>query len=211
MENTIIDRYLDAKEMVIRAGFSSEIDWQDDVSFSEVTEPDFLREAAWVVLSSGMRESVVRGKFPDISSAFYSWTSAQQIVHNVGRCRRLALKAFSHGPKIEAIITIARRIDGEGFESFTSRIQQDGIDFITSLPFMGPATSYHLAKNIGLDVVKPDRHLLRVAAAAGYPSPTSLCEDISKLVGDKVSVVDLVIWRFATLNPGYEAVFSFTT
>jgi hypothetical protein len=68
---------------------------------------------------------------------------------------------------------------------------------------MGPATSHHLAKNIGLDVVKADRHLLRIAEKAGYNCPDELCETISEYVGDKKSVVDVVIWRFAATQSNY--------
>ena len=208
MKNTVLINYLEAKEAVIRAGFSAELDWQEDIRFSGVTESDFLREAAWVVLSSGMRESVIRNKFPEISNAFYSWESATRINYNANSCRQKALSSFSHKGKIDAIISIAREIHKITYQSFRNNIECQGIDFIQRFPYMGPATSFHLAKNIGLDVVKPDRHLLRVAAAAGYDSPHSLCKEISELCGDSISLVDIVIWRFATLNPRYQEVFS---
>ena len=204
----IVEIYLNAKEAVIEEGFAAEIDWQSKIRFSEITETDFLREAAWVVLSSGMREAVIRLKFPAISAAFYFWQSAKQVVRNSEECRGGALKIFRHRQKINAIINIAEQVSTQGFEIFKTRIQKKGIEFIQTLPFMGPATSYHLAKNMGLDVVKPDRHLVRVAAAAGYENPRLLCEEISKLVGDRISVIDLVIWRFATLNPNYLEYFS---
>jgi hypothetical protein len=209
--NAILDRYLSAKEVVANAGYSSEIDWQSDVCVSEVAESDFLREAAWVVLSCGMRESVVRSKFPAITEAFCSWESAHRIVRNADRCRKKALSAFSHCGKIDAIISIARRVQSTGYGVFRSCVEKQGIEFIRTLPFMGPVTSFHLAKNIGLNVAKPDRHLVRVATAAGYESPAALCEDISRFVGDSVPVVDIVIWRFATLNPQYEDFFSIPT
>ena len=204
----IIEIYMKAKEAVIGEGFVAEIDWQDGIRFSQIGESDFLREAAWVVLSSGMREAVIRLKFPAMSEAFYFWRSANQVVKNLEQCRIRALAVFRHRQKINAIITIAERIYAQGFEIFKTRIQSEGVEFIQTLPFMGPATSYHLAKNIGLDLVKPDRHLLRVAAAAGYASPQLLCQDISEAVGDRVSVIDLVIWRFATLNSNYAEHFS---
>jgi hypothetical protein len=204
----IVERYLKAKEAVLKGGFAAEIDWQDKIRFPDITEADFLREAAWVVLSSGMREAVIRQKFPAISAAFYYWRSANQIVRNSEKCRGRALTIFGHRQKIDAINKIAEQISVQGFEIFKNRIQNKGIEFIQTLPFMGPATSYHLAKNIGLDVVKPDRHLVRVAAAAGYDNPRLLCEEISKLVGDRLSVIDLVIWRFATLNSNYLEYFS---
>lgn len=203
----VVENYIAAKESVIAKGFAVEIDWQDEVSFSRLAESDFLREAAWVVLSSGMRETVIRKKFLAISKAFYDWGSADLIVRNSEQCVARALEAFRHQGKIDAIIAIAQQIHTQGFESFKSCIQSEGLEFIQTLPFMGPATSYHLAKNIGLDVVKPDRHLVRVAAALGYESPKLLCEEIAESVGDRVCVVDLVIWRFATLNPNYTEYF----
>ena len=202
-QKKIVEIYMKVKEAVIEKGFAAEIDWQDGIRFSQTSESDFLREAAWVVLSSGMRETVIRQKFPAISEAFFFWRSASHIVRKLEQCRARALAIFRHRQKIKAIITIAEQIHVQGFEIFKTSIQRRGVEFIQTLPFMGPATSYHLAKNIGLDVVKPDRHLLRVAAVAGYDSPRLLCQSISESVGDRVSVIDLVIWRFATLNRNY--------
>ena len=64
------ERYLEAKETIIDLGFAEEIDWQENLDFSKIWESDFLREMAWVILSSGLREAVIRNKFPEISRAF---------------------------------------------------------------------------------------------------------------------------------------------
>ena len=204
----LAEAYLSAKESVIACGFAHEVDWQDGVRFSDLTETGFLREAAWVVLSSGMAESVIRAKFGSISDVFLQWQSASAIVAQASKCRAAALRVFGHMAKIDAIITIAKRVFGTGFQAFAATVVKEGVEFLRTLPYMGPATSYHLAKNIGLDVVKPDRHLTRVAVAAGYESPRLLCEQISQIIGDRVAVVDLVIWRFATLNPRYAEYFA---
>ena len=76
---TLASIYMDLKEFVIRAGYDHEVDWQSDLNFECTTETDFLREAAWVVLSSGFRESVVRECFQRVSEAFLGWSSAKQI------------------------------------------------------------------------------------------------------------------------------------
>jgi hypothetical protein len=110
---------------------------------------------------------------------------------------------FGHRRKIEAIVKIAATIDRTGFEALKQEIARRGVDRLRDFPYMGPATSYHLAKNVGMDVAKPDRHLVRIARASGYVCPESLCRDISRAVGDRVSVIDLVLWRFATLVPHY--------
>ena len=47
--------YMDAKELVIAAGFAEEIDWQASVQFENITEQDFLREGAWVMMLPRIR------------------------------------------------------------------------------------------------------------------------------------------------------------
>jgi len=201
----IIDFYLLAKSVVVAEGFAREIQWQDGIRISALAESDFLREAAWVVLSAGMREEIVRRKFGAISIAFCNWLSAREIVVNAGCCRRAACGIFNHPKKIESILEIARRVEGLGFDVFRSKLDVEGVGFLRSLPYMGPATSCHLAKNIGLDVAKPDRHLTRMSVLAGYNGPEQMCLAISEAVGDRLSVVDLVMWRYATVNPGYRS------
>ena len=200
--------YKVAKESIIRLGYSSELQWQKTVRFEETTETDFLREAAWVVLSCGMRETVVRRKFPGVSSAFFDWDSADKIVAHTRQCCDAALHHFGHEKKIKAIADIAVHLTERGFQSVMLGIQRKGIHYITQLPYMGPATSYHFAKNIGLPVAKPDRHLWRIARETGYSSPEALCADIAEIVGDTIPVVDLVLWRYATLNSNYLELFS---
>lgn len=199
----VVRAYRAAKVAVIKSGFAREVEWQKKLSFDELEESSFLRESAWVVLSSGMRESVVRAKFPQVSSAFFDWQSAACIWTNRCTCRKRALESFNHQGKIDAIITICGRVQTIGFEKVKEGIRTRSMPYIQEFPYMGPATSYHLAKNIGLPVAKPDRHLTRVAKALGYATPAELCSDISAAVGDRVPVVDLVIWRYATLKSDY--------
>lgn len=195
--------YLDAKRKVLDSGYAYEVDWQDDRSIRGLSESDFLSEAAWVVLSAGMREAVIRKLFPRVSRAFFNWTSAQAIVRNEAKCRADALRVFNHKGKINALIQIAATVHALGYNTVQKRLAADGLAFICELPYMGPATSYHLAKNLGLDVVKPDRHLLRVAKATSFPTPDELCRTIAAFTGERLSVVDLVIWRYATLDRQY--------
>lgn len=200
--------YLDAKEYVIAAGFAEEIDWQSEVTLEETTEAGFLREAAWVVLSSGFRESTVRRFFPRVSSAFFDWVDATAIALRIDECREAALQAFANRRKIDAIATIVIQVAEAGIECIKAQIHDRGTEFLQELPFVGPVTALHLAKNLGAPVAKPDRHLLRVTEAAGYESPQQLCLDISDWIGDSVAVVDLVLWRYATLSRDHASAIS---
>jgi hypothetical protein len=199
----LVSVYRIAKQYVLDHGYSAEIEWQDNLRFDRVTEQEFLAESAWVVLSSGMREKVIRKLFGDITTAFYKWQSASAITRDANSCIDAAIKIFGHHRKIKAIAEIAATIDIHGFETIKQEIACKGVDRIREFPYMGPTTSYHLAKNLGMDVAKPDRHLLRIALATGYASPDELCRDLSDAVGDRVSVIDLVLWRYATIAPQY--------
>jgi hypothetical protein len=204
---TLVESYLIAKGAIIELGYAGEIDWQSGLNLASLTERDFLREAAWVIVASGIREAVVRKKFTQLSNAFYGFRSGRIISRNRERCRSKAMEAFRHSGKIEAILAVASEVASRGFREVKLLLATNAIEYIKTLPYLGPATSFHLAKNIGLDVVKPDRHLLRVAEVVGYPSPQQLCEAIASAVGDRICVVDLVIWRFATIFPNYTSHF----
>jgi hypothetical protein len=199
----LIEAYVDAKVAITKGGFGHEIDWQYLLDFEAIGESQFLQELAWVVLNSGMREMVVRKRFGGVAAAYLHWESASRIAANSESCREAALCEFGHRGKIDAIISAARRVDCVGFNQIKAEIADRGASYLESFDFIGRVTSLHLAKNLGLDVVKPDRHLCRVAEVAGYDSPATMCRFISEETGDKVSVVDLVIWRYATVTGDY--------
>jgi hypothetical protein len=203
----LTERYLTARETLLSLGFADEADWQESRSLPNLSEREFLRQAAWTILASGFREATVRNLFPRISRAFLNWTNAQRIARNRKVCERNATKVFNYPGKIQAIGSLCERVAYEGFSKIRTNIQLYGIEFLQSFAFIGPITSYHLGKNIGLDLVKPDRHLTRLARATGFPSPTHLCLAIAELTGDKLAVVDIVLWRYATVRPDFLSLF----
>jgi len=199
----LCDKYLLAKQHVLSEGYEHEILWQLDRQNRTVTETEFLKEASWVVLSSGMSERVVRAVFPKISKAFLYWTSASEIAAEKLRCRRNAMKTFGHEGKINAIIDIACRVNEEGFNIVEDAVGRGDVNFFQQFPYLGPATSAHLAKNLGLSIAKPDRHLKRIADLYNYTDVNTMCSEIALEVGDDVSEIDLVLWRFATIERDY--------
>jgi endonuclease III len=203
LPNHIAARYLDAKDYLLESGYATEIDWQDDVDIGGLTEMSFLREAAWVVLSAGMAERVVRSVFPQVTKSFCDWASASSIVRNSVECRTRAMQVFRHRGKVDAILKIAYRAHRLGFPEIHGRIIRSGPVFLRTLPYIGKVTAFHLAKNIGIDVAKPDRHLTRVSTLLGFSSPSELCSLLAEELAEKRAVVDLVIWRFATVRPDY--------
>lgn len=191
--------YLIAKKRLIETGFADEIDWQYGSCLNSLNEEIFLQEVAWVILNSGMKETVIRNKFAAICNAFCNLKSAKDIVENVDKCRENALKEFNHTGKIDSIINIAIEVNSEGFSTVHHKIQQHGLEYLRHFPYLGPITSIHLAKNIGIPIAKPDRHMTRLAINFGYNDVQHLCKDISDLTSDPVAVIDIVLWRFTTL------------
>ena len=92
--------YLDIKERLLADGFAPKLIGRRTFTFARCTESEFLQEAAWVVLNSGMRESVIREKFPAISDCFLNWQSATMISDKRKSCRSRALRLFGHERKI---------------------------------------------------------------------------------------------------------------
>jgi len=88
-------------------------------------------------------------------------------------------------------------IRDQGFEAFKTRVTSEGIDALTRLPFIGSITKKHLARNIGLlDVAKDDVWLVRLAKEFDASSVDELGDFLSKEFGEKVGVVDLILWRY---------------
>jgi hypothetical protein len=146
---------------------------------------------------------VIRSKFPAISESFLHWRAALDIVHSAERCFHSALQHFGHESKIRAICNVAELVNNKGFNTVVEEIEGDPFTALQQFPFIGPITTFHLAKNLGIRVAKPDRHLSRLAECCGYSDTQALCMNIALFTGDPVDVVDVVLWRFATITADY--------
>jgi hypothetical protein len=142
----------------------------------------FAVEAIYVICNSGMKQQVAQKIFDKVMLALRSGQSAT--------------KYFGHKGKVGAIDLIWKN-QRDLFKQYQDA--QDKLTFLESLPWVGGITKWHLAKNLGMDVVKPDRHLVRIASSYDT-TPQEMCERLSKASGDKVSLVDYVIWRAANMK-----------
>ena len=149
-----------------------------------------------------MRESVISRKFGKISDAFLHWTSGIAIDARKDCCRSAALAVFGHAGKLTPSYDLLRQLLPKDSVGFAASLRKRS-KLPTALFIHRPATSLHLAKNLGLNVVKPDRHLVRISSALGYQSPDDMCQQLSTVLGEKVCVIDIVFWRFATINARY--------
>jgi hypothetical protein len=201
----ILKYYYEAKERVYRDGYYSEIYWQEKQDPAKISTKKYYSEYSWVVLSSGMRETVIRNKFIRLTQIFGNWnprfvTDSREIV------QQCALQEFNNLPKIRALILMADYLNLNPIQLEIENISTLGYSYLQKFPFLGPATSLHFAKNLGFTTSKPDRHLIRISSMFGYECPVNFCKIISEITGEKESVIDIVLWRFATLEKNYLAV-----
>lgn len=177
------DEYLCLKEALIRAGYKKEITWAETVKPPQ-TPLGFFHEYAWVVLNSGMKNQVAR-------SIWYGVLGALE--------RNWTVRAVFNHPGKSAAIQEAWDNREKLFQEYRSQPTAKLLDWLQALPWIGPITKFHLAKNLGLDFCKPDRHLVRLAGRHGK-TPEELCGELARATGDRIGTVDLVIWRAANLG-----------
>jgi hypothetical protein len=105
-------------------------------------------------------------------------------------------RTFKHHNKVSAINTIFRDRE-KYFQAY--RDAEDKITYLQTLPHIGPVIKFHLAKNLGIDGAKPDRHLERIARHYGTDT-FALCDSLAKQVHLKKNTVDYVLWRASHLR-----------
>jgi len=191
MKKDLIEFYKHAKKVCISEGFEEEIQMVEERRFDQITSDDFFREYAWVVINSGISNKAAISVFRKLME-----TRNIAVVKHPGK--RKALE------KADASYLI-------WFGALKSYLKTDEekIRYIQTLPYMGPATSYHLARNLGLDYAKPDRHLVRIAWLFGFTKRIGsniiydvqeMCKEISSETGDRIGTIDVVLWRYSLLN-----------
>jgi hypothetical protein len=175
------DTYLAVKEKIINAGYANEIEWAENLKLCDNAD-DFFCQYMWVILNSGMKNQVARS----IEEKIYQAWEAQQKAGYV----------FGHKGKAAAIEQVK---EYRGFYFSEYLRAENKIEFLKTLPWIGDITKYHLAKNLGHDCCKPDRHLMRIARAS-ETTPDELCKSLSASTGDKIATIDSILWRAGNLG-----------
>ena len=168
--------YQDIKAQVIEAGFANEIEWASEIKLCN-DSTEFAFEAIWVICNSGMKYKIASQIYASILTAITNNTPIETV--------------FNHKGKVKAIKYILE-FRNSLFQTFLEA--EDKISYLETLPYIGKITKYHLARNLGLDVCKPDRHLERIAQHYRV-TPLQLCEKLSQETGDRIGVVDIILWR----------------
>lgn len=173
-------KYLRIKEKLANTEFKKDIEWCENLLPCK-DAINFWIEYTFVICNSGMKNTIAVVIFNKIMKAYESGEKASNV--------------FGHKGKANAIDTGWTKRE----EYFSGWVKSDSnIDYLETLPWIGKIIKYHLAKNLGMDVCKPDRHLVRIAKKYNL-SPKELCSQLANKTGDKVSLVDLILWKAGSL------------
>jgi hypothetical protein len=167
-----------------------DLDWSESVQ-APATAEAFAREAIFVIANSGMKHTIAQRIFLKSMQALVDGTPV--------------LEVFRHPGKAAAFENIWRNRE-RLFEGFIAT--QEPLTYLRALPHIGKITVYHLAKNLGLNLAKPDRHLERLADRAGC-STQELCERLAAETGYRAATIDTILWRacaVGVLNPNTGAI-----
>lgn len=173
-----------------RVGFEyfNEIEFRRTLQFDKCTPQLFFSEYIYAILNLGMREQAMR----PIYNKFMQSLDINDITTRFKNKQRKAAETA----KNEFV-----RWFGE------LKCSKDPVKYLESLPLIGKTTKYHLAQNLGIEVVKPDLHLIRLAKESGFKSPLEMCQQIKSDIGDAepLHVIDLILWRYCNLGYTYES------
>ena len=158
------------------AGYTAAIERSENMP-APATAAQFASEVIYVICNSGMSNVVA---VPIVERCMKALRAGQS-----------ASTVFGHPGKAAAIDWIWKR-RRRLFREFADA--PDVIEFFSALPWVGPITKFHIAKNVGVDVAKPDVHLNRLADREGVTAQ-DLCERLARETGYRAATIDLILWR----------------
>lgn len=181
-----VETYKLLKSLITDAGFG------DDITWAEKIEPprdalEFAREHAFVVCNSGMRAKTACLIFRKVMAALEAGRPLSGVFGHEHKCQSIQ---YVHDHR-EEFYARFKEVERDGTEAV--------LEFLQTLPHIGGITRYHLAKNCSISCIKPDRHLVRIASHFDT-TPEELCRALALASGDKITTVDTVIWRAASLE-----------
>ena len=186
----------------------------DDKSFDEIREnlshpkklssDEFASCVAYVILAGGFSQKTAK-KIHKILM--------EKIPEN--QCIDDLLKVFNNKNKINAIVKIWNNRDKYCNDFYVIENTDDKIKYLGTLPHIGKITANHLARNLGIDVVKYDVWIQRLGVLYGgnsalyqkidngklNPEIKKLCDDmfnhLCKETGLPRGYIDVVLWKGA--------------
>jgi hypothetical protein len=178
-----------ARRFLIDSGYEPEIDYVQGRFFKDIDVVSLCWETTFVILaSSGLKEQIVRKNFERFRDTFVR-DGEDEFATIANKRQREAIRHIWENPGV--ILRTLRDLPGD----------IERIEYLDTLPQIGPISRYHLARNLGIDCIKPDIWLKRLAEAFDYSSPDEMCRDIQQSRPEfRVGTIDVILWRYCNLT-----------
>lgn len=170
--------------------------WRDEAP-DRCTDRDLFREYGWVVGACGLTAQVIIKKWDGLTEAFHHWDPVA-VSRRTRDVRIAALGVMRNPRKMDAILAFADDLAREPnmMERLAALPTKEVLARLSTLPFVGANNRYHLARNLGWDVVVRTGPVVRLAAFL-ETTPEALCERIAEETGERARTVDLVLWYWS--------------
>ena len=171
----------------------------DDVftppDFAKVKLKRFLRTYLWVIYVSGFRNAVVKRYFRDLKAAFHKCDLDAIAAIDSIDARVLPIR---NQRKADAFLRGCRLIQTEGWKRFKRRLSRGGRSVLWELPWMGPATTQHMALVLGLEDTEKCDTWLKQCATACSANVAGLVTYLSGEYGLTRQQVDYYLWKYCS-------------
>jgi hypothetical protein len=171
-----IGRFRELERELRERGYGRVIEWSETIAAPNTAE-EFAERSIYVICNSGMKATVAAPIYVRCIEAL--------------RTQGTANSAFGHVGKVSAIDRIWEERESL-FAAFLGT--DDQLGFLRSMPWIGPVTARHLAKNLGGDHAKPDVHLQRLARRS-HTTVERLCARLARQSGYRAATIDTILWR----------------
>lgn len=165
------------------------IGFYGNLSLRDLDNDDILEQLCWIVYSSGFRYDIIKKYWPSLTHAYHGFrveevaALSSDPVHGASRiCEESGFRNLS---KAEWCIFNARRIleidererASGGLKGYLVRLSNwSPAELVALTPEIrrelgfkgiGELTVFHLLKNVGIDIFKPDIHVRRILSKLG--------------------------------------------
>jgi hypothetical protein len=172
--------YLQLKSEIEHRGYAEEIRYLENIGKRKLGPSELVCEYALLVITGGMNAPIT-----DIS-----W---KEKVMRVLKNRASFHELLRHKGKAEAIRLCWE--EKEALFQMFNEVRHDtakALNFCHSLPWIGNATKYILAQNIGIDCAKP--HIGFVRLGSNFVElPENICSQLADESGDRIATVGFVL------------------
>jgi hypothetical protein len=186
--------FFDLEQKLTDAGLDS-----DEKSFDEiksvlqnppVLKPDeFASTCAYVILAGGFSQKTAKKKHIEIM--FFLAHSHQPIA------AQDLLKIFNNKNKINAIVKIWLNRCAYRDNYYSLNDLESKLNYLATLPHIGKITANHLARNLGIDVFKPDVWIVRLADKFFNGDMDAMFAHLQKETNLPRGYIDVVLWKAA--------------